>query len=349
MITELGVEFTKILNYLGILKGISENSLILSAQKATFFVAGRTDSYFCNDAVPPTIKDIKLALSNETKESLNSYIENIKLADPSLSYNVSKFEYVDFLVNESGLNLGLYDENFSVGAYGSKISINTSETEVSSKNDISVNINMDRFWFLYRKFREWSQRLDSYSHDICENCMCPVDVCGNCGKEALKRALKLLEDTINDTYVKCSVQSSCCYQEESDYSGSYYHCIPWEDAPRCKWCNLARGSMSYGSSSQSYSPTTEQAFSSETISFARCDSGYDVLTETRAAVKATFSCVDEKYTLSIPPIGERHLVFSTDATLYIKTVCLPITCPPIPPLPGPGPEPQPGPEQPSPV
>jgi hypothetical protein len=346
MLSELGVEFTKISKYLESLKGVSKNSLILSAQKATFFVAGRTDSYFCNDAVPPTVDEMKSALSAETKKSLNSYIKNIKLLDPLLEYDVNEFECVDFPVDEHALNLGLYDENFSVGAYGSKISINSSDVSVSSKNDIFENINMDRFWFLYRKFREWSQKLYSYSRDVCENCMCPVDVCGRCGNNALKRALKLLEETIDDFYVNCSVQKSCCVQEDSDYSGSYYYCLPWEDAPRCNSCNLERSSE-LCTPSQSYSPISEQVLNTpHTISFARLEEcpGYDTLTETRAAIKATFSCIDKKYALSIPSIGERYLVYSVDATLYIKTVCLPTTCPPIP-LPGPGPTPTTAPEQ----
>jgi hypothetical protein len=316
---------TKLVKFLDVLKGVSRNSLILSAHRGTFFVAGKGESYICNGPTPPAIDEIRFELTNASLDTLNSYVAHINFTEATLSFNMSNFTCVDFPMNDAALNSGIFDENFSVGAYGSVIQISSEENNASSKNSISEKITMNRFWFLYRKFRDWSYKM-SLTDDVC-NCLCPQNVCSGCADASLESSRRLLEQTINDPEVECYVQKTCCHEEKVDYSGEYYSsCVEWPEAP-CAVCSLDRHSdictektpfsSIHEQQIENQSNESNIEVTNESSSSALGSGNYK---EARGTVKATFSCIDKKYQLSLPA-GSRNLLFSVDATVFLRTLC----------------------------
>ena len=315
-------EFIKLAKFLDILKGISRNSLILAAHRGTYTVAGRGESYICNGPTPPKLEEIRYALSNETNSILNNYLKNINFTEKVLSYNVTPSTCADYPMDESKLSSGKNDENFSVGSYGSSVSVVTVENNVTSKNDNFETITQNRFWFLYRKFKQWSES-SSLASDVC-SCVCS-GVCNGCDQMVLEKARKLLETTIGDKYVKCYFQKNCCYEEVVLYNGPEYDgCITWENAKGCPLCYLDRKSdlcikkVSFSEKTDEGTKVIKEA-EPKKISFSPGSS-----TENRAILKATFTCIDEKYELSVPPVGKRNLLFSVDATIFLRSLCIPV-------------------------
>ena len=315
-------EFIKLAKFLDVLKGISRNSLILATHRGTYTVAGRGESYICNGPTPPKLEEIRYALSNETNSILNNYLKNINFTEKVLSYNVTPSTCVDYPMDESKLSSGKNDENFSVGSYGSSVSVVTVENNVTSKNDNFETIAQNRFWFLYRKFKQWSES-SSLASDVC-SCVCS-GVCNGCDQMVLEKARKLLETTIGDKYVKCYFQKSCCYEEVVLYNGPEYDgCITWENAKGCPLCYLNRKSdlcikkVSFSEKTDEGTKVIKEA-EPKKISFSPGTSK-----ENRAVLKATFTCIDEKYELSVPPVGKRNLLFSVDATIFLRSLCIPV-------------------------
>jgi len=310
-------EFIKLAKFLDVLKGISKNSLILAAHRGTYAVAGKSETYICNKPTPPNLEETRYSLSNETNSILNAYLQNVNFTEKILSYTITPSTCVDYPMDESKLSSGNFDENFTVGSYGSLISVTARENNVSSKNDNFETITQNRFWFLYKKFKQWSETTSIVS-DVC-SCLCS-GVCNGCDQTALEKARNLLETIVDDKYVKCYFQKDCCYEETGSYSGPDYDgCITWENPKGCPSCYLDRKSdlcinkISF-SEKENYEEVKELKLNK--ISFSPGDS-----IEHRAILKATFSCIDEKYELSIPPIGKRNLIFTADVTIFLKTLC----------------------------
>lgn len=234
-------EVAKVTKFLDVIKGLSRNSLILAANKGTLFIAGKGESYICNIPTPPTVAEERNEVGNQTLGILNTYVENINFTEQVLSYNISKYGCVDYPINEAKLQSGQYDEKFNVGAYNGSVNLTIGQNNITSKNDAFELITQNRFWFLYRKFVEWS-KASTLSSEICPN-LCPQNVCDGVGTAALEKARVLLEQTIGDEFVKCSYTRSCCYQEIGTYNGPKYDgCIKWENPKACPTCYLDRSS-----------------------------------------------------------------------------------------------------------
>lgn len=312
----------KLAKYLDLLKGISRNSLILSVHRATYFVAGGSDTYICNQPTPPKTDEIRYQLSNETLSALNSYLSKINFTESVLTYNISNFTCVDYPAEESKLNSGIYDEKFSVGTYGSNIQITSNENNISSKNDIFETISKDRFWFLYRKFKKWSETTGVVD-EFCGSCLnswcsCPTgsnlacDSCPpfvQCVNSILENSRKQLVELINDPYVECSADLICCVAESTECppKGDSV-CKSWNDAPSCLGCQLDRHD------DLCIKKIASQLSYEAAIDPYRCEAWR----ENKAAITASFSCVDKKYELSVPPTGERYLRFSVNVNIFLK-------------------------------
>lgn len=331
----LGSEkFTKLGKYLDIIKGISRTSTIFSAQRATQVIAARTDTYYQNSENVPTLKQIRYELSKEALKNLNNYIKNILFKETTVDYSVNKYTCFDYAVDENGLNSGQYDEKFPVGSYGSSISIESQNGSVSSKNNIYETITRDRFFFLYRKISEWvkDSRLfeDSRSctKEICDTSgSCP----GGCLDVLLSGKTNELENTINDPYVSCRYEIKCCYAElvkvstevEPGYPGE---CRIWQETTNCKNCyNCERhdatctNSLSFSSFDSENSNYLQEDTKGKTLYFNGMPPA--VYDQARMSIEVVFTCTDEKYQLSIPPINNRNLVYSFHTNVYQKCDC----------------------------
>lgn len=374
-------KLNKITKYLDFVKGVSKDSLVLSAHQGTYEVARKNMHYICNDPVPPSTNEIRYELSESTKRILNRYIDNIQISDESVKADVSGYNCVDYPVDNMKLNVGILDENFPVSAYGSKIEIVLDENKVSSKNDISESVVRDRFWFMYRKFKDWSRK-SKFTELVCENCMdsvcnCqgqePITSCGDCPEllQCVRDKVVFfieneLDEIFSDPYVECSGEVNCCYAETEDCVPRYDGCLVWDKENECMQCdedrsenvcveNILERLISGLQGGNAYAQTTTPN------QWWICENWK----EARVAVNTIFTCVDKKYELSIPSVEDRYLKYTVQASIALRKspacysiigptqtrtgcdVCSP-TAPPGPPPPQPQPTPTQPPQPPKP-
>lgn len=317
-----GIRLSKISKYLDVLKGFSRYALLLSSHAATKQVAlsggeineaGIPRNWICNDDVSPEIDDVRFFLSEETLKYLNTYLENSRIEDLPVQ-DIKPYTCVDYDVNDSVL-LGDNDERFNVGSYGSEIQITLEDDVVSSDNSVYQEITENRFWFMYRKFKEWAKTQTLY--DDVNDClqyacactsMSPDGRCGSCGgcpdfqdciREAIDDALADLN--FNDPDVTCEANLIGCYYELGTCG------VGWS-APECNTCQMedAEEPCVRGLSFQSNGDIEilNKLYFQGPVSDA-CGS-----------MEADFTCTDNKYTLSVE--RERNLVFSVRATIEVE-------------------------------
>lgn len=351
---------TKISKYLDYVKGFTRNALILAVHLGTKHVAaqgGQTSgqglprSWICNADVSPSVNDVRFFLSNETTDELNKYIKNFKIHDlPTI--NITDFTCVDYDLNDNSVFSGKNDERFNVGSYGSKANVTLENNTVFSNNDVYEEIAQDRFWYIYRKFKEWiptgaSILVGGTCSCLSEICNCPsnpaytgCELCSDtcpgfqaCLEAVIEEAKKALVNTFGDDYIDCTSQLIGCYHELEPCTG-IPQCIDWENAPACNSCNRekpgelcvksvvsqAQRSTSFGyypASFSRYSPSKNSIYFADVCSDLKCK----FWAETRGAMEATFSCTDKKYLLSVS--GDRHLTFSVHGMVKLRSMnCL---------------------------
>jgi hypothetical protein len=232
---------------------------------------------------------------------------------------------VDYPVIDTQLNAGLLDESFDVNSYGSSVKITLGKNEVFSENDISDNVVRDRFWLLYRGFRTWAQTT-SFADKMCDNCMgsicgCPsgFDSCGQCPDlvnclkyKVIRHSVEELEEIFLDPYIECSGDINCCYGEMELCAAKSDACGIWT-TNRCMRCdrdrssNLCSDQLVNGDLASLLGLATAQTL-------YQCDYWY----ETRISVTISLTCVDRKYELSIPSVGDRYLKFTILASLGLQ-------------------------------
>lgn len=333
-------KFTKLGKYLDIVKGLSRNYLIFSSQIATKKVAATLTTYYTNDPYPPTIDEIRYSLSQESLKLLNKYISNTIFKEAVFDYSISKYACVDFPIDEKKLSSGEYDEKFNVGSYGSSIEIKEDNNIVSSENDVFETVTRDRFFLLYRNFAEWSKTanfVDDTAICLTKSCGCfnpkqnciegtkSLEECSefySCFMEVLNNEKNRLVTMIADPYVECSVQPTC-FTMRVDLNPVNYdlgeHPPPWDKAPSCTKTNGPERSNAVCSNELSFSSYEKSPINYEMIKFQSSGQSLPVC-EVKIAYKATYSCVDKKYELSIPP-AERELQFNVDITTNEKRWC----------------------------
>jgi len=327
---------SKISKYLDFIKGFTRYALLLSTHASTkeiasqggqFSYSGIPRSWICNLDISPNLETVKFFLSNQTQKYLNEYLANLRIKDlPSIS--ISNFTCVDFNVNEIS---NKYDEKFNVSSYNSMININLRNNNVTSSNNLNIEIEQDRFWFMYRKFKEWSpgaaQKLVSgLCSCLSEICNCPssptypgeCESCKNtcpgfqtCLENLLESVNKDLNNTFNDKFVNCRWNLIGCYHELVPCSGSI--CQDWEDAPKCSACGFeAAGPLC----SDLIEPKI-YSIKSYQLANSNCeDLKCTYYAETKGSFEADFSCTDYKYLLST--LGDRHLIFSVHTMVKMR-------------------------------
>jgi hypothetical protein len=347
---------SKLIKYLDYVKGFTRTALIFSTHASTQFIAsqgGQTTnigfprSWICNSDVSPTLDEVRFFLSEETINALNKYMKNFKIQDlPEI--NITNFTCVDYDVN-SAIFSGNNDEEFYVGAYGSKINITFENNSVFSDNDAYEKIAQDRFWYMYRKFKEWAPQAASILASGTCSCLSEICACGNaqgyfggcklcvdscpgfqfCLQSVVENAKEALVDTFNDDYVSCSASLIGCYHELEPCSGEFA-CVDWEDAPACNGCFIENAGELCGKSIISekkqlqtigfVSLDSNQFFSKNKIYFSDSCSTKKCKywAETKGSMEVVFSCTDKKYLLSVT--GDRHLIFSVHAMVKLRSI-----------------------------
>lgn len=344
---------SKISKYLDYVKGFTRNALIFAVHAETKHIAaqgGQTSdagiprSWICNAEVSPRVDEVRFFLSEETKSDLNKYLKNFKLQDLPL-INITNSTCVDYDVDEASVLSGKNDEEFKVGCYGSKINITLDENLVTSTNEVYQGIEQNRFWYMYRIFREWAPVATGILVGGTCNCLSKICSCGNsnyvggcmpcastcpgfqrCLENVVENALKVLQDSFDD-YVRCKAKLIGCYHELEPCSGTLM-CIDWEDAPACRSClrenagELCSKNVATERSSVRFKPFfPENTFKkdnviyfSDSCSSKKCKFWY----ETKGSMEAVFSCTDNKYLLSVS--GDRHLTFSVHAMVKLRAI-----------------------------
>jgi hypothetical protein len=330
----------KVSKYLDYIKGFSRSSLLLAIHSATKQVAsqggqtstsGEVRNWICNADISPDLEVVKFFLSEETKKYVNSYLENLKIKDlPTII--LKNFTCIDYDVNGE-IFFGKYDEKFNTSGFGSKINIFLKDNNVSSSNELYMEIGQDRFWFMYRKFKEWvpqaSQLLvDGLCQCLSEICNCPnspsylgeCEACGytcpgfqSCLESLSAQVNKILNDSFNDPYINCKWFLKGCYHELEPCSGSV--CQDWAEAPKCRACNYEKADE-LCSKFLTFLPSTS-SFQSFQLANLECEKlKCKYWAETKGSFEVQFSCTDYKYLLSVS--GDRHLTFSVGAMAKMK-------------------------------
>jgi hypothetical protein len=348
-INVMKIMLTKIGKYLDIIKGFSRNALILATHEGTFVVGGEGITFYCNDPTPPTTRQMRYELSSQTIKLLNEYLKNYPADDQLATIDIQNFSCVDTPVE--GLEQGLNDENITANAYGSKVSVSVKENNVSSSNEIFEVIPENRFWFLYRKLRDWTYQegwkfekgvCDCLTNSFPKSCQsmskctdCPAFE--ECFKNAINATSKDMEKFINDSNVKCSGTPTCCYgKKDPCLTKTEDQCGIWQTGEGCSNCDLLpdkelcienikassedyknyreKDALSFEEETEKYSDLSVISFSPDEVCGGYCEfyeAGY-------VNVKAQFTCTDKKYLLSLPFPADRYLKFTIDTEISLQ-------------------------------
>ncbi|MEM5867664.1 MAG: hypothetical protein QXG39_07075 [Candidatus Aenigmatarchaeota archaeon] len=269
-------------------------------------------SWICNQVDVPTVEEVRFFLSNETIAFLNNYIKNFNQSE-ILRINLSEVSCIDFKVSSQEVKTGKNDENFEAVLIGSNILISLGDENVTSLGDLTERISFLRFWYMYRKFAEWTENYGpQYVLEMCKAlskiCMCEGrGECRNCPeyfsevKNVLSKSLRNLETTFSDPYVSCEYNVSCCVYEKKHCPNIIYEgCEEWREAPFCKDC-------------------VKLPYSKPCLGLQECSGSCAYYAEVKGAVKAVVSCKDTKYFVSTPN-GPKELEFKVDITTYLKKI-----------------------------
>jgi len=347
-----GIEtiFTKIGTYLDSIKGFSKNALILATHKSTSEIGKEGITFYCNAPTPPTTNQIRFELSSRTLELLNDYLKNYPVSDPLMVIDIENFLCVDTPVE--GLEQGLIDEEFTANAYGSRIDISMKENNVSSNNELFEIIPENRFWFLYRKLRDWTNEEGmNFEERVCY-CLTysklpkwdeTMDNCEDwpefeeCLENAIDDTAEDMEDFIGDVNVKCSGEPTCCYGEKEPCPPvKDEQCGVWGGGTQCNICNFLtdeelciekigvsseEGQESYEKIEDviSFNGESKEHFSSK-ISFSPdliCEGECEFYETGYINVKTQFTCTDKKSQLSLPFPEDRYLKFTIDTKISL--------------------------------
>lgn len=303
---------SKITGKIDTLRGFFRNALIVSSHMGTDVVgADQTKTFYCNGITVPTENQINIMLSNSTLRILNSYVTKLDIEDPSIQVKVENFTCVHVPVDRSDLDSGLYDENFSVNAYGSKIEVLSNENRIESTNEIFDYVNENRFWLLYRKMGDWTEanadniynpicncmnEIDCESGNACDSGLCPVF--SECIHGVYQNLAASLQNYIDDPYIRCTGVPACCYTKigpsckdiviEGCYEG-----IPGE----CSECHEL--------------PDEESCLEKISSASWKCKGKCRYWELGWANIKGLITCKDKKYQLSVPG-KERYLEFTME-------------------------------------
>lgn len=333
------IQLTKIADYLDIFKGFSKQSSLLASHAAAKEVAGsggdngiggEARNWICNnERKPPTVDEVRYFLGEETKGFLNSYISKLWIEDiPDVYF--SNFTCSNINVNETGVSSGLNDEKYGVNNFGSFVEVKLKEDAANSTNDVSVEVAQVRFWYMYRKFKEWALKT-SYPEDVM-SCVNEGNIYGtqaaqycdaavppafrNCVEQQAKKAVRLLESIFSDPYVKCGYTIGCICVGISEDCDIDFPCINCDRLNARELCSKKIISGEYRGTKRLLPKTGESPFISSPVDISKRYLVFSVGADVAwcnlwglcgvegdlsiwGAVSTTFSCKDTKYALSV--------------------------------------------------
>ena len=284
--------------------------------------------WICNSPIPPDVESVRFFLSERTEELFNNYIVNLE-NEEMLELNITNATCIDYDVNENSVMSGQNDERFNVGAYGSEINISYKNDSVYSKNDIYEEIAQDRFWYLYRNFRVWSETT-SFPSCVCkclgEGCCCSSGDClkGACPafEDCVEKCFEQAEDELEsrfDEYVTCSHTFSCCWIENEPCSDDKSPpCTFWE-TDHCGGCQITDpGILCSKSLNLLGNIENKNYYTIKLEDEKKCTGECKFWDLVRTAIDGSFSCKDKKYFLSTEE--KRKLIFSAGVNIKYKGI-----------------------------
>ena len=245
---------SRVSKYLDVTKGFAQYSALLSSHSATYDIAYKgghtpegTRTWVCNGPWGPTVDEVRVFLGKETLEFLNRYITNYRVTDPPIS--MRNFTCANYNVDQFSVLGGKVDEKFNVQAFGSEINVTFEENNVTSKYDFDLEISRNRFWYMYRIFKKWSETT-TLPQDTCAGiplvCGCTPSL-GHCSSNCqafqshalvqIEKARIYLESLFNDPeYIICTAKMDCCMTRITSNTNTIEACLTWEEFP-CGGCN----------------------------------------------------------------------------------------------------------------
>jgi len=331
------IQFTKLSKYLNLVKGFTRTASILSVHEAVKEIAvegGGTEGFYprdwiCSGDVSPDIRTMRYFLSERTLAFLNNYLVNLDIEDfPDVG--IRNFSCVDYDVETGSVMSGMNDEKFNVGAYGSKVNITFRDNTLVSSNDLYQEISQVRFWYMYRKFKEWVRKTSLVAnmgkclHFICDcvnNDSLVQEECGSCPlleecvMSVVNESLRELNETFNDEFISCTVTVWCCH------FGSASCSVP--ECEDCCKCNiLERGELCaerlagiQSLREESLKTRVNEIFMNSSTIFSYSEKPCVYWRGNRLDVSMYFSCTDKKYFLSTE--GDRTLTFNVGANVDV--------------------------------
>jgi len=239
-------------------KGFFRDALLLSVHQAEKYVAsnggeesptGFPRTWIVNGRdTSPDVNHVRYFLSKRTLEILKEYVKNfLEIFNKNELIKLEKnrdYFCVDYDVKAQDVFSGKVDEDFNVGAYGLQLRLYYGSNEANVSADIYEKIPQNRFWYLYRGFKDWSSQYGP-SLAACV-CSCMSAICGckdkgecsqtcnafvSCLNSCAKNAAKGLKARF-DEYVECEGRVICCHQEKEPCGHLPQSPRPGEDAAR---------------------------------------------------------------------------------------------------------------------
>ncbi len=161
--------------------------------------------WICNGDSSPDFQDVKRCMERDIKYYLDIYVENYSIKGLPLSeLKIEKYQNLSMNITWEDVKSGKYDEgNIPIIVGGGSMFIRSRNVSISDKININNIIDKVRFWYLFRKFKEWS------SHNSLSDIKC---TCNETCREldlVAKNALTQLQNKF-DEYVNCSMEKLCC-------------------------------------------------------------------------------------------------------------------------------------------
>ncbi len=217
---------------------------------------------YCGPNIP-SFEKIKRCGELNLNYSLNIYISNYKIELP-LSLSTQNVTDCLFNLTEADVEKGFHDEGYyfvQCGNTSIKIEIKDKLSSIENIGEIKEFLMNNRFWYIYRKVKEWALEEGSkFASCICEctpegchgfqqPCEC-VEKCAEKAFNALKQKFKddkYISCDMSEIYSECSrgdlchqcnVTGNCINEPSCEICKPPSECYFWEDFKRIPKKNL---------------------------------------------------------------------------------------------------------------
>ncbi|MFB6075577.1 MAG: hypothetical protein ABEK17_00380 [Candidatus Aenigmatarchaeota archaeon] len=266
-------------------KNYLRQSLIYSSHESLseFAASGGNKPWICNTPNYPTLVETSECLANNTKYKVNTYFKKYSI-DLPLNFNKEKFRDVKYIVTSSDLSAGKYDNgDFDVEITEGGIILNTEDISITDGLNLKKEINKNRFWYMYNRFKEWSKD-NVFGQGICD-CVAKCSGC-SCAKKTAETAFNDLRKRF-DKHVSCRMMKDCCVNQKGGMC-QQSPCLDWKQNICSIDCEMKPTSISSG---------TDSSTSVNSITgLVTNDNCYQIVpVENKLAAIYTYECEDERF------------------------------------------------------